>query len=207
MHAQQNDADQAFLDDSALPSTRLNARRSSTTATGVSGRTAQEFADTNPQELHQREPAQAAYNSEPPRRRNRSGNRQSTVTMDSMDYDGNDPWQQVPQHLAAGVDNAVPNSAEEAHSWDADEQFDVTPEAEWGRRSRWSAANMEQGFNDPFHNPNWYEDEPEVAEQSGSSWDDGEESVLSTRESRARSPQDWDWVSPAEARRRKQLQV
>ena len=129
--------------------------------------------------------------------------------MDSLDYDGNDPWQQVPQHLAAELDNAVPNSADEAHSWDADEQFDATPEAEWGRRSRWSAANMEQGFNDPFHNPKWerYEDEPEVAEQSGSSWDEGEESVLSSREPRAHSPQDWDWVSPAEARRRKQLQV
>ncbi|KAK9825510.1 hypothetical protein WJX74_002790 [Apatococcus lobatus] len=203
----------AFWDDSAPPPGRSNAH-GSTIATSRNGRPAQQYPDASSSagpliDLHHQEPAhQAAYSSESPQHRNRTGSRQSTVSMDSMDYEGNDPWQQVPQHLAGDHgDHAASDTADEAH-WDADEQFDATPEAEWGRRSRWSAANMEQGFNDPFHNPKWdrYEDEPEVAQQSGSSWDEGEASVLSGREPRVRTPQDWDWVSPAEARRRKQLQ-
>ena len=132
--------------------------------------------------------------------------------MDSMDYEGNDPGQQVPQHLAGNGKDTASDSLSEAHSWEADERFDSTPEAEWGRRSRWSAANQEQGFNDPFHNPKWDWNSPksggsDVAQQSGSSWDEGEDSVVGSREPRTRSLSDWDWVSPAEARRRKQLQA
>lgn len=219
MHAQQNDADQAFWDDAAPPSGRQPAsRRGSTTAIGRDGRSTAYPPDLNSSAGpatgtdHQEAVDQEASSGDPPRNRNRSGSRQSMVSMDSMDYEGNDPWQQVPQHLAEDGGDSASDSLSEAHSWEADERFDSTPEAEWGRRSRWSAANQEQGFNDPFHNPKWDWNSPnsdgsDTAQQSGSSWDEGEELVVGSREPRTRSPSGWDWVSPAEARRRKQLQV
>ncbi|KAK9867784.1 hypothetical protein WJX84_000628 [Apatococcus fuscideae] len=215
-HARQTNEEQSFWDDSSSPSGSRPSSRSSRTAAVDNGPDPQLWSPDGGASSSSRDfdsavdPDGSSYfgssppqMSSPPAARSR---RRQTATMDSQDYDGNDPWQEVPEHLSADDEDAAPGSAGAGDSWD--ELHEPIPEAEWGQGSKWKAAHAQDGLQDPFHDPKWERpDRPGAAQQIGSSWDEGDEEMgAGGRQTRSKAPQNWDWVSPAEARRRKQLQ-